>query len=236
MANRDWDEFWGIAWGHLFHALGMISVVGFFAFIVWGLASGNFDRSEVRSNEDTDSDRKATQALFHKALLNAPKPCAVKGKKFSDIKNCTVFGLGLGMPLNEVTEALDGSGYFARKASFIKGCHNQDSRCVGYTYMKTDNFSVSADFMPAWEGDTTRLSVTDINLRVNLRTLPYVAPENMRATFATLFGAPDQVIGTTDLWGGAIETSLGARIKAYPHEGNYVVTISDQGAPEKKQP
>jgi nitrate reductase NapE component len=180
MAERDWDQFWHLAWGHLFNALGMISVVGFFGFVVWGLASGTFQGTTKPPNDRSDSTREATQALFAKSLLNGPKPCAAKGKKVSEIKKCGVLGVRLGMSLDEVKEVLDGSGYFASGVSFTKSCHNQDPQCAGYIYARTDAFSISVNFRPAWAGDTTRYSVSNADFRIDLSLMPYLAPETMR--------------------------------------------------------
>jgi hypothetical protein len=83
----------------------------------------------------------------------------VKGKRFSEIKNCSVFGLRLGMTFNEAKQIIDQSGYFPENVSLtkVKGCHSDNEACVGYVFTTKDGFSISVEFDPSFEGDEAQL-------------------------------------------------------------------------------
>jgi hypothetical protein len=89
-------------------------------------------------------DRELMQKAFYQSLQNVGKPCAVKRKVFSEVKNCSVFGLRLGMKFDEVKKIIDQSGYFPEEASItkIKGCHSDDEACIGYVFATKDGLSI----------------------------------------------------------------------------------------------
>jgi hypothetical protein len=51
-------------------------------------------------------DRELMQKAFYQGPLNVAKLCAVKGKRVSDVKNCNLFGLRLGMTLDEAKQII----------------------------------------------------------------------------------------------------------------------------------
>ena len=181
MTQDKWQAWWEIVWLNLLHVFGIIAAVGVFLWLVWTFVGPIvLPPKEVR--DQTTNERKATQAVFQRALMNVPKPCAVKGKPYSDVRGCSVFGLRLGMSLEDVKETLDGSGYFSDRTSLIKGCIERVPRCVGFVRQSNGDFSLTVYLMPAWEGDTTQLAIFDITLQIGPRTLPYFTPEHIRTT------------------------------------------------------
>jgi hypothetical protein len=121
MTQEEWQAWWEIIWLNLLHIFGVVAAVGAFLWLVWTFAGPTLLPPKESRNQIT-SERKATQAVFQRALMNAPKPCVVKAKPYSDIRGCSVFGLRLGMSLEDVKESSDGSGYFSDGASLTKGC------------------------------------------------------------------------------------------------------------------
>jgi hypothetical protein len=96
-------------------------------------------------------DREIMQKAFYQGPLDIA-PCAEKRKKVSDVKYCSVFGLCLGMMLDQTKQIIDRSGYFLEKASFtkIKGCHSDNETCVGYVFATKDGLSISVEFDPSF--------------------------------------------------------------------------------------
>ena len=234
MAGRNWEDFWGTAWLNLFNALGMVAVVGGMIWFVWALANGAFT-SDNEAGRRAPLDGKATQATFNKALLNVPKPCAVRGKKYSDITNCSVFGLRLEMSLAEVKETLDGSGYFPDKTALINDCKGEQPNCAGYVFERTDDFSIQAVFRAAYEGDKNLLAVSEIRMWLDPRSTPYFRAESMPATFVDLFGPPDRTLGDHNFWGGEFGSSVELQLSAYPYKGQFVVILSKMTAAKAAQ-
>src|SRR5262249_18442473 len=139
-------------------------------------------------------DRELMQKTFNRGLLNVAKPCAIKSKKFSEISDCSLFGLTLGMTFDEAKLIIDQSGYFPEKASItkIKGCHSRnDEACVGYIFARKDGLSIIVDFDPSSEGDESRLAVSQIALWFDPGANPYFDLKVLRAIFIKLFGTPD---------------------------------------------
>jgi hypothetical protein len=61
-------------------------------------------RSTSTSHVPTIAETEAVQLVFSKELLSATAPCAVKGKNYSDARRCSLFGIGLGMSLEDVKQ------------------------------------------------------------------------------------------------------------------------------------
>jgi hypothetical protein len=143
------------------------------------------------------------QKTFNQAILNLAKPCAVRGRKFSEVKNCSMFGLRLGMTFADAKQMVEHSGYFPQKVSLtkIKGCHSNNQACVGYIFASKDGLSISIDFDPSSEGDESRLSASQISLWFDPGANPYFDPNSLRATFVKVIGAPDTTDGSDAFWG-----------------------------------
>jgi predicted TPR repeat methyltransferase len=175
----------------------------------------------------SQKDPEATRAAFQTSLFKEQIPCAVKGNKFSDVKDCAVFGLRLGMTVDEVKRVVDGSGYFSDRAFFVKGCTDPDPRCVGFIYRSKDGLSISADFVAA-NDDESRLVVSKVVMRLDFGANPYFDPSSSRPTFVRLFGPPDQTTQDDDGWGDPVG---GPFIRAYPYQGRFVVSLEKKPDP-----
>jgi len=110
----------------------------------------------------TREGRELIQKAIYRGLLKVAKPCAVKHKKFSEVKNCSVFGLRLGMRADEAKQIIDQSGYLPEAASLskIKGCRSHSEVWVGYIFAMKDGLSISVDFDLSFEGDEPQPSVS----------------------------------------------------------------------------
>jgi lipoprotein NlpI len=200
-------------------------VVGFFV----GLPYDNTVEHTAAALLPTDP-RKSEQASFHTVLLKERQPCAAKSGKVSDVRNCELFGIRLGMTVDEVKKVIDESGYFSKEASLTKPCGNPDSRCVGIIYSgDSDVLNVTAEFS-ASRDDASRLVASQVTMWLGSGTNPYFEPANMRETFVRLFGPPDSTYQDHDKWGDVDETG-GALIRAYPYEKNFVVILKDNPPP-----
>jgi hypothetical protein len=222
--KKDWDEFWNIAWTNLFHSLGIIVVLGYAGFMTWCLviALTSQNSRSAAASPISESSRAVTQATFHRGLLAVQKPCAVKNKKSSNVESCSVFGLRLGMSLDEAKQTLEGSGYFHDEPSVAGSCHDSATHCNIYGH--ADAFTVLVSFSPAYPGDNKLFSASEIVLRFKVAVIPYLNAQSMRATFVKLFGVPDLITETDDI-GGDLSRKNGAMIHAYGYEGDFWITM-----------
>ena len=73
-------------------------------------------------------------------------------------------------------------------------------------------------------------SVSGITLSIEAGDNPYFEPEQMRATFRRLFGAPDRTSGTYDFWG---PDEGDKQVRAYVNGNSFWVIFE---RPEFKKP
>jgi hypothetical protein len=160
-------------------------------------------RSTSTSHVPTIAETEAVQHAFSKALLSATEPCAVKGKNYSDVERCSLFGIGLGMSLEDVKQKIISSSFFTREPMLIKGCHGSNKQCIGYVFEHKDGFSVSVEFEPTSDEATkaSALVVSDVTLWFTPGANPYFDPESMRSIFVKLIGEPDISRDIGDRWG-----------------------------------
>jgi hypothetical protein len=151
----------------------------------------------------TIAETEAVQLAFSKELSSATAPCAVKGKNYSDVRRCSLFGIGLGMSLEDVTQKIKSSAFFTREPYLIKGCHGSNKQCVGYVFEHKDGFSISVEFEPSSDESTeaSALIVSDVTLWFMPTANPYFDPESMRPIFVKLIGEPDMSRDIGDRWG-----------------------------------
>jgi hypothetical protein len=126
--------------------------------------------------------RELMQKAFSRELQNVSEPCAVKCKKFSEVKNCSVFGLRLGMTLEEAKQIIDPSGYSPEKASLteLKRCHSDNEASVGYVFVTKVGLSIGLEFYSSFEVDETQLSVARIASWFDAGANPYFDPSSFR--------------------------------------------------------
>lgn len=234
----DWEEIWGNIWYNIFNATGAVAFIAFVGLSgIWIVRSvlqpepahsSYLSTPSVSPMTISHQDRELMQKAFYRGLLNVSKPCAVKGRRFSEVKNCSVFGLRLGMTFDEAKKIIDQSGYFPEQASIakIKECHSDNEACVGFVFATKDGFSITVEFDPSFEGDETQLSVSKIMLWVDPGANPYFDPRGFRATFAKIFGAPDRTEGSNAFWGDP----EGRNIRAYAYETERKSAIILEGA------
>jgi hypothetical protein len=163
-------------------------------------------------------DRELMQKAFYQGPLNVAKPCAVKHEKFSEVNDCRVFGLRLGMTFDDAKQIIDQSGYFPETASLtkVKGCHSHNETCVGYIFAVKDGLSIGVEFDPAFEGDESQPSVSQIALWFDPGANPYFDPRSFRVTFVKILGAPDRTEGSNAFWGDP----EGRNIRVYAYEAD----------------
>jgi hypothetical protein len=103
-------------------------------------------------------------------------------QKFSEIKNCSVFGLRLGMTFEEAKQIIEPSGYFPEKTSLtkLKGCHSDNEACVGYVFVTKVGLSIGLEFYSSFEDDETQLSVARIALWFDAGANPHFDPSSFR--------------------------------------------------------
>jgi hypothetical protein len=187
----------------------------------------SFERFSARTNKfvipvdikfltEDDYPRAYAKSLLSGASVPVSKPCATRGKRFSDVKNYSVFGLGLGMTFDEAKQIIDQSGYFPEKTTLtrIKGCHSNNAACVGYIFARKDGISLSVDFDASSDGDESHLVVSQILLWFDPAANPYFDPIGLEVTFIKLFGAPDRTQGSNAFWGDP----QGRNIRVYTSE------------------
>jgi tetratricopeptide (TPR) repeat protein len=173
---------------------------------------------------------KSKQANFRMNLFGQREPCAVKSGKVSDVKHCELFGIRLGMTVDEVKKVIDESGYFSEEARLTKPCGNPDPRCVGFIYIgDSDVLNIAAEFS-ASRDHASRLVASEVTMWLGSGTNPYFEPANMRETFVRLFGPPDWTYQDHYKWGDVDETG-GVLISAYPYEKQFVVILKDNPVP-----
>jgi hypothetical protein len=244
--QHDWEEIWGIIWYNIFNAtgaVGFIIFVGFFGmWIVKSVLQPEPAHSSYLSTPGVSQmattggqDRELMQKAFYQGVQNVGKPCAVKRKTFSEVRNCSVFGLRLGMKLDEAKQIIDQSGYFPEKASLtkIKGCHSDNEACVGYVFATKDGLSISVEFDPSFQGDETQLSVAQITLWFDPGANPYFDPNSFRANFVKIFGRPDRIEGSNAFWGDPEGRSI--RVYAYEADGKSVIILEGTHPTNKVQ-
>jgi hypothetical protein len=211
--------------------LGIIAVLGIVVGIAWSilwniLAPTPRPHPEPRPALAVENpNREAMQANFNMVLFAASKPCATKTKpkSTSDVTNCSLFGLRLGMSLDEAKKIIDGSGYFPRN-TYLLGTPSCDYKdCAGKIYQKREGLTVSVEFGRVSPEDKTQLFAKEITLIFDPGGNPYFDSESLRATFIQMMGPPDTVSGEHQSWGDS--NGAGATARAYPYDGRYWVII-----------
>jgi hypothetical protein len=130
--------------------------------------------SATQMTTTSRQDRELMQKAFYRGLLEVAQPSAVKRKKFSEVNNCSVFGLRLGVTVDRAKQIIDQSGYLPEAASLtkIKGFHSHNEACVGYIFAIKDGLSINVDFDPSFEGDESQLSASPAESVLRPRQFP----------------------------------------------------------------
>jgi len=210
----NWETFWNNVWYNVFHGLGLIAVIAVLVGLVWMLAQPTKTKTSEKTSEFP---REVVQSNFNKALMAAPRPCAVKEKSGSDLTNCSLLGVKLGMSVDDVKNALDGSGYF-KPSSLNTICSDKsDNDCGGFVRGDRDGLSATFRFGKS-------MAVREITLVFGSGIHPYYEPEALRGTFVKMIGAPDGTRAEHDSW-GPLSGKDGASMRAYSYSGSYWVIL-----------
>lgn len=199
MPEYKFEKFWGRTWSSVLNTLGILAVICFPFGMIWIVynspkdppasvsSASNFDTTKA----DVEKQRvAAVRANFKRLLVLSDKPCALKGKKVSDVKNCSIFGLKLGDSFAVAKQTVDGSGFFTNPMTTIDMCDADKKNCRKFDYLKNEVFSLNINFIP-FEGDDELRTISEITLVLNLALIPYMDAEAMLPAFLKIFGPPD---------------------------------------------
>jgi hypothetical protein len=223
---------------NVWHALGLLAVMGIVLGVVggilWGILVPSPPRPQaaptVSTDRETSSNREAMQINFNRELLSTSKPCAIKTKNLSDVSACSLFGLQLGMRLEVTKHVIDGSGYFRQPTKLVPNCTDKsDPKCAeGYIYQSNDGFTVQVNFVQL-PSEAKTLFANRIQLIFGPGGNPYLDPATMRELLVKIFGPPDRTIGDHLMWGGPPSKD---DARAYPHKGTYWVALQRLSTPQ----
>jgi hypothetical protein len=226
----------GSAWRDFLN-VGVPIIAGFvFLAIVMGAVSlwDNWTRSKAPA-QISGNETEAAQHAYSKELLSAASPCAVKGKNYSDVKQCSLFGIRLGMSPEDVIRKIKSSAFFPDVPEFIKGCNSKNKKCVGYVSDHKDGFTIIVDFEPASDGSTelSALIAAAVVLWLEPGANPYFDPQSMLPVFVRLIGEPDLSWdrGYRHRWGDLEDAGV-PNILAAATNGMFLIALSRGGAGE----